>query len=395
VIGATILGFSRGGLWDLLNFGVDTSDLREPGFAYWLLLFAPFLVVPIVILLVRSQQTNPPKETGGSSIDISLVVFGLVSVSFASYCFIRLQQLGALANILDGLKPQEYNQFITSRFELLAAARTPFYGIIYMSLPALSSLALFQMVRTRQLRWRIAFLSTAGITTLLSLSTMLKGPLFLFAVFVLLGLYILGRLSLSKIIASAIATFAVFTIWQGLFFSGWTALGSVYMFFFRMAHGYPFYAGLFPRTIPYLGSNYGLALLGFGGGNNDNLLVFDHMYPQVTFALGSVAAPAHLRAYAQAGWPNAIWSLVLIGVIIAAIASIKRWQGSPFRFAVFLQGLLVSYYLTQVGVRSVLVESFSIAFGLVAIVSVWGLDAIFRLAIQNVRLQTLKEGLRD
>jgi hypothetical protein len=119
------------------------------------------------------------------------------------------------------------------------------------------------------------------------------------------------------------------------------------------------------------------------------------MYPQVTFALGSVAAPAHLRAYAQAGWPNAIWSLVLIGVIIAAIASIKRWQGSPFRFAVFLQGLLVSYYLTQVGVRSVLVESFSIAFGLVAIVSVWGLDAIFRLAIQNVRLQTLKEGLRD
>lgn len=393
VIGAIILGFSSDSLWNLLNFGVDTSALKEPGVAYWFLLFAPFVVVPAVILLFRPQRTYRLKLTSRPATNISLVVFAFVSVSFASYCFVRLHQLGALSNILGSLKPQEYQDFITSRSELLSAARTPFYGVIYMSLPALSSIALFQMIQTRQLRWRVAFLSTAAMTSVLSLSTMLKGPLFLFAGVTLLGFYLLGRLSLSKIIMSSVAAFAIFTVWQGLFFSAWTALGSLYMFFFRMAHAYPFYAGLFPRTIPYIGSNYGLALLGFGGGNNDNLLVFDQMYPDITFVQGSVAAPAHLRAYAQAGWPNLIWSLILIGVIFAAFASVRRWRESPFRFAVFVQGLLISYYLTQVGVRSVLVESFSIVFGLIAIISVWGLDAIFRLATQNVRLRILKEGL--
>lgn len=390
VIGAAALGLSRGGFWDILNFGVETSQLSEPGFLYWCLLFSPFIVVPTVILVVQQFSRNSNEDVSPSSTQVSLPIFAVVFTGFSSYCFAQLYRGGALGSLLGGLKVQDYRDFILARVDLMSFAKTPFYGVIYMSLPALCCVAMFQMYRTRQMRWRAAFVVSVSITAILSLATMLKGPTLLLFGLLLLAAHALKSLPLTRIIVAGTAAFLGFTAWQGLFYSAWSALGTAYMIFFRMAHGYPFYVSLFPRSIPYLGSNYGLAIFGIGGGNNDNLLVFNEMYPRVSWVQGAVAAPAHVRAFAQAGLPYALFALVVVGIVIAALASVRRWKNDPYQFAIFTQAMLVAYYMSQTSVRAVLVESFSIVFGCVAVCAVWLLSRIVLLAAKNVREEEMK-----
>lgn len=384
VIGAVVLGLSTGDVWDALNFGVDVSPLAQPGFTYWCLLFSPFVIVPSVISIAPKTTENRNQAANNSTTPMSIPGFALVFTIFSSFCFVQLYFAGALPNMFDAIRVQDYQDLILARADLLSVAKTPFYGVIYMSLPALCCLAMFQMFRTKQNRWRIAFIASVLVTAVLSLSIRMKGPALLLFMLLVLGRHVLKGFHLFRMALATLAAFVGFTVWQGLFYSGWTAVGSVYMVFFRMAHGFPFYVSLFPHRISYLGSNYGLALLGIGGGNNDNLLVFDQMYPAITWVQGAVASPAHVRAFAQAGLGYALFSLCVVGLIIAGLAWLRNWKTSPYQFAIFSQAILVAYYLSQTSIRGILVESFSIMFGLVAIGAVWSLNALTNLAARNV-----------
>jgi hypothetical protein len=92
-----------------------------------------------------------------------------------------------------------------------------------------------------------------------------------------------------------------------------------------------------------------------------------------------------VRAYAQGGPFEALFSLFIIAVIIAIAGGPKTWQQSPFSFALRIQAFLICYYLTQTSIRAVIVESASFIFGLLAIGSVWAADVVFKNAILNIR----------
>jgi hypothetical protein len=386
LIGATILGFHSGVIWDVLNFGVDTTELDDYfGFIYWFLLYMPLIIAPLV-LSVMERFRLPTGNQKATLIEPRLITFWTVLLIFVGFCTLKLYKAGAIGNVLAGLGwSSAYGEWVEQRLELLSSLGTVYYGFVYMSFPALGSIALFQANRKSGLGWRLAFIVTVVVTVGFSLSTLMKTPLFLFIGSLGLGLCILGRLRTSSLLVLLGLVFAALTFWQSVFYSDWTSAATAILFLFRMAHSFPFYVSLFPKVIPYLGSNFGLDILGIGPAANDNLQVFNHMYPTITFAQAAAAAPAHVRAYAQAGFAGSIATLVIIAILIHWFSRVKSIRSDPFCFALLIQGVLVCYWVSQTSLRAVLFESPSLFFGFMAIGSVWFGSLALKHAMLNIR----------
>jgi hypothetical protein len=385
VFGATVLGL--GGREGVQNFGLATMFPDATAHSgYWVLLYAPMTVVPIVSLILVRRGQQPSGLTrliNNFNCDVSLGGYYCVFLLFTMYCVVYMDKFGFLSNITwAATVAGEYQTLISQRAAMAGSLGTLFFGVVYTTLPTLSSIALYQTMKRRTLGWSVAFAMSVATITLLSLSTIQKAPLMVYFFGCCLALLILGIARKLLIVAVAVGL-AVLSVLQLLFQSDWTPIDTLNLILFRVASSFPFYATLFPSVLPHQGFGYGLGMLGFGTRADDNLIVFDYMYPNIRWVQGAAAAPAHMRAFAAGGYIGAIAVLLLIGLFVILVGKLRACIRGPLVFALYMQGLTAMYYLTQTSVRGVLVESYGLGFAIVAVLPLWVYSNIVPVNLQR------------
>jgi hypothetical protein len=351
-------------LWLALDPTLDPTFARTGGFDYWCLLFLPYFVLPACEVLMRHLRfksifhAKPVLDP-----EVHLWSYAITFCIFAAYCLVVLIQNGYGDSLLLAMQSSgDYQSLIILRSEMADKLGTNFYGLLYVGLPTASFVALFKAVKLKSWTWGTAFAISAGAIVILSLAIVQKAPLLIYVLAITCGLVLLKVLRPWMSIAGGVACVALLTFLQSYFAQDWSAARSALHIVFRLATSFPFYVGLYPSHMPYLGVNYGFGLLGWGVTLDDNLRVFDYMYPDVIYVQGASTAAAHVRAYAQGGLLCALVVLVIIGYGTAWVS--RRWERelNPYSFAAQLQVLVTLYYLTQTSLRGALLESYGLRY---------------------------------
>ena len=179
------------------------------------------------------------------------------------------------------------------------------------------------------------------------------------------------------------AVLFVITCYQYFIKPDWSILDSIYLILFRVASSFPFYYALYPKVLSYTGIYLGIPIFGFGAAPHDNQVVWSYMYPGTNWIVGAVVGPSPLLAYSQAGFIFAFFTMALIGLFILLIASIGRQLRGPLQYALYMQGLVFLYYLTQISVQSAFMSSYGILWGLLGIGILFIVSLIFRSALRH------------
>jgi hypothetical protein len=75
--------------------------------------------------------------------------------------------------------------------------------------------------------------------------------------------------------------------------------------------------------------------------------------------------------------------LLVIALFVILIGKVHTCIRGPLVFALYMQGLMTMYYLTQTSVRSVLVESYGLGFAIVAVFPLWVCSKILPVNVQR------------
>jgi len=364
-LGGVLISLSDGQVIDALGCSADMSVVSDfSSWRYWGLLFAPLIVPPACLLcLQRLRRVDPVAATLAphASERVSPMALGGVYALFVGYCVTTLISAGFIANVFQWLSLQDnYLTMILRRQETLESLGSVFFGIAYITLPTLSFAALYQYRRLRTLGWRLMFLFVSASTVLINMELMQKAPTLLFLVFIGVALIELRTLKLRALAYILGGLIGALTTIQALIFESWGWWDSVQLLIFRMASSFPFYVNIYPDQLPYSGVETGLHLVGLGEPATDCFTVFNVMYPSVTWVQGAAAAPAHMRAYSQAGLLYAFITLVLIGFILKAISELRRRVNGPISFALYVQSLVFLYYTTQTSLRESIISCYGI-----------------------------------
>ncbi len=381
VVGATLIGVVGPEVIDLDGWGLDTSRLRDlSSLTYWGLLFAPLIVPPLVYLLVRDLVRRLAKPPHGARRErpIGVLPYTLLFGAMTAYCLVLMERQGfTLDSSFWTALQWDYTAIILLRNDVIEKLGNYFAGIVYVSLPTLSHCALAECVRERRLAWRVLFGLTFTVTALLCVAIMQKSPLLIYTMSLSFGLVYLGVIRPRTLALVSLAGFATLSVLIWLSTGQWGLRITAELMVFRTASAFPWYVKLYPDVLPHFGADFGLHLLGIVTPPRDNLDVFAYMYPSVTWVQGASAAPAHIRAFAQAGVGFSVAVLCFIGVAIAAVDELRVRARGPLRYAAYMQGLMFLYYLTQVSVVDALLSSYGLCWALAALAPLWLLNAVF------------------
>jgi hypothetical protein len=376
VIGAALIALVGPEVVDSPDLGLDLSFLEQlDTLKYWGLLFAPLLITPLVALACCRLHYFP-KRTNlvrvGQAAGVQLVPFLLVFGGFSGYCFLLLYQNGYLynldvANTLNG----DYFALMILRNDMFTVLRNHFFGFVYITLPTLSMVALYQAVRQPGWAWLWAFLFTVLVTAILCLVIIQKSLITLYVVCLGIGLLELKVIRLRTLAIFFAGAFVLLTLLQSIAVEDWSIGQSVDLVIYRLACSYPYYLVLYPDAIPHFGIDFGFHYLGLVDPPQDNVAVFNYMYPTVNWIQGAVAAPAHVRAYAQAGVLFSLLTLASFGVFIKLVGDLHRNIRGPLSFGMYIQSLVFLYYLTQISLVDAVLSSYGIVWAVVGLSPLW------------------------
>lgn len=222
----------------------------------------------------------------------------------------------------------------------------------------------------------VGLFAIAAVTCIALVS---KALILLLLVFTAIALVELGVVSWRLVGIASGSAFVLLAVLQS-FYTGdaVSMLDTTRLVVFRMAVSFPYYIASYPSVLPYVGIDFGLGIVGMGRSPQDNLDVFNLMYPSVHYVQGAVAAPAHLRALAQAGPWFAVVTTALIGVTLWGVGRLRRAVRGPISFAIYIQSLVTLYYLTQVS----LPEAFESSYGLI-----WAVACLAPVRLLNEALR--------
>jgi hypothetical protein len=107
---------------------------------------------------------------------------------------------------------------------------------------------------------------------------------------------------------------------------------------------------------------------------------------------GTATAAVNISGYALGGWPAAIIATSLAGCLLGAFAAFGRdWSASPLRASIWIMGVQVAYFLTQLPIEGAIVYDHGAMWwgGLVLIVAC---AAVAGRQLRRVRIATLRSG---
>jgi hypothetical protein len=364
-VGSYFLTYCIGGIWIGLSDGdvlagyfkdrLNIPTASSFGAEYWYLLLAP-LVVPACVAAVLTRKRMEP--IGPTSVKhLSIWQFVAVFAGLTSFAIFRIFHSGY--GVLDavvsiGSLQGDTTTLIERRLELFGTGTTLAWGILYSGLPALSHVALFAARETGR-SWRVIALLAVIATVGLSLATFQIAPAVVFIAAVIAGVFHLrwARMTWMKVGVCGVAFLLFVQALNSWKFEDWTFFENARHIVFRMPSAYLYYLDCFPDTVPFLGTDWVGTLTGHGMDPGAPFVVSRFMYPGLTVE-GAMAAPAHVQGYAEGGALNSMLCILVVGVLIAGVALLRRRsRHGAIWHALYIQGLVMLYYSTQASFRGI------------------------------------------
>lgn len=384
VVGAVLISLPGvQSLWALVSPGLNTGWL-SPGTSasYWLLVLGPFVLVNLVAGAVYRQRSCATLFLARNlSMRPSVKAVTIVGLAFIAYCLVNLAIHGYLGvSLLNGEAIGGYRENIQLRTEMASTLGELHFGLVYMGIPSVCAIALFRAVETRSSGWWFLFAWLAAALTFLYLATLTKASIIVFLVAMGLAANLGGVIRARGVLIAGLAAVAVLALLESLL-EGTGLLdiaAALSNIVFRLSSSIPYYCEIFPSQQPFVGIDFGLLWFGIGPKVAPNLLVFDYMYPGITWVQGAAPAPAHVVAYAEAGvW----WSMVtmaLMGAMIGVVAKFGRVANSPLSRSLYVGGSVGCYYLSQTGFFGVINHAYGVKWWAVGVAGVFFAERALR-----------------
>jgi hypothetical protein len=127
------------------------------------------------------------------------------------------------------------------------------------------------------------------------------------------------------------------------------------------------YAELFPYYLPFYHLDLGLDILGFGRMPDDNLNVFDQLWPEQRGGSGAVAAPFHFVLYSQGGILLALAGSLLAGAFLGVCwHAVSGWQRFPVIGSLLVSAILTYAVLISIdSLRNTTIETYGMIWAVV------------------------------
>jgi hypothetical protein len=392
VIGAIIIGMPDGlEFLQLFNPTLDVGFVQTAvNDKYWFLLFLP-ISLPTFLLLLTTRLVLPWEKTIGSSLQresqntIYFISSVILTFLITMYSLLLLSVNGYIGNIFSVFSGElDFKSTILLRQQMmdtLAGRGFYYYEIAYVSLPALSWVALYKLFQQNSRNWIFLYCFQFLVIVFLLLSSVQKAPLLIYLIGVMIGLAYLGKLKVYRLAMFCVLGLVLLTFMQSYYEDDWTVLMSVFHSIFRLSSSFVYYVAVYPQHEAYQAVNYGLGLLGFGVTMRDNLVVFDYMYPGVFWTQGAAAGASHIRAYTQGGVIWVCLVVVITWLFIRLLGRMSKSLSGPVGFAVLVQSGVTLYYLTQTSLRGALLESYGLIWGIIPLFALVLLSTIVRFAV--------------
>jgi hypothetical protein len=242
-------------------------------------------------------------------------------------------------------------------------------------------LNLILFIEQKKLHWLGTFLLCVAIYIILILATYQKSQIAI----------LIAAISVSLFLVSAVPNWAVSIGAGAVFFSiylvehfinhQWSLLDTLLSIIFRVSASFPFYYIIYPRLKHYGGPEIFRHWLGYHSNYpNDGVIVSSHMYLlQNTGLQGTVSAPAHIIAYSQGGIWASLIALIIITLLIKIVSELGDNLKSPLRFSLYIMGLVMVYYLTQVSIISALILSYGYIWSILPAIVIILLSKILKI----------------
>src|SRR5580704_8940311 len=390
-IGATVLAVPL--IRDLWTATYPTMDSKwiSPGdsWGYWFIVWGPLPLCGAAALWfyprVRRTVTSVQRLFAKR---VDILAASIVGTALSAYCFLNLGMRGYLGvSLLNSELIGRYKVNISLRTEMFGSLGALHFAAIYMGIPAVAIVAFCSAVRTGLLRWWLLFALLSFALALLYLATLTKSNMLIYGIEVVVAAQILGLIRLRGLLIAVVGGVAVLTVLSALLAGSLDVAVSGYNIIFREASDVPFYLAVFPSQLPFVGIDVGLGAFGIGPSVPTNEMVANFMYPHETWVQGAAPAAAPVMAYAQAGYPWAFVTMLLMGLWFALAGQMRRWVGNPVAFSAFIGATTTCYYLSQADLVGALNTAYGFKWWAAALLLLIGTQRVLELALRGPQLQ--------
>jgi hypothetical protein len=386
VIGATILSLPSGiAFLEFFNASIATSFLTvEDPIVFWSMIYGPLLIPGFCIILIQSwfaRFDRPHSDGHGRVPTISFGLFAVMAVGLVGYCFVTFWRADLLViPTLVSSGTLDFRAMMLLREAVFSSLDRVSLGLIYVGLPTLCFVSIHQAAASRQWCWYLSMGLISSATLGLQLMTVQKAVPVVFLISIVLAMYSLRMIRRRTLLGGMLGSLFVLTGLQLFFDDRWTVGDSLVLVTYRMAVGSIATLKIFPEISNFEGIDFMLDIIGIGKSSQASIIVFQYLYPGVQGLQGNCPAPAHIAAYAEAGIMYGLGILAVIGGMIRLVGGLIPGgdfrQASAVKFALFMVGVILSYYATQTAVRDILVSSYGI---------IWALFVLTPLSLMTPR----------
>lgn len=377
-------------VWALMFPNMDEKWLAEGGTpGYWFIVWGPMIVTNAAALVfylrLRAAAVVFAKLV---NVRVDVLPATCAGLMMSLYCAANLAYRGYLSvSVFSSKSTGLYRENIRLRAEMFDVLGTLHFACIYMGIPAIAIVALYNYARFRSVSWLTLFVALSAILVFFYAATLTKSNVLIYGLTVTIAANVLGLIGSRGMLVAAICGIAILSVLMSLLSgSGILDFGLAGLdVIFREASGVPFYAGIFPEQVPFTGIDLGLGRFGIGPEVSANFVVANYMFPKDKWVQGAAAISAHISSYAQGGYAWSLITMVAVGAWIAFSAQLRRSAHGAVAFSAFMGSVTTCYYLTQAD----FVGAFDVAYGykwwIGSLLALIGLQSIMRQAVRVPR----------
>ncbi|WP_319797010.1 hypothetical protein [Nitrobacter sp.] len=382
------------------DFSIANFKTAKSG-GYFLLLFLPFIVTPIVAIFTRRFLGQYVNRTVKLFTDFSRLDFIAIEVIVYSYVFFSFWNADAVELLTRG---SDVYDAVRSRYDLLDR-------LGYWPQMSLKSLLVFlacygfvRAIRSRETFWIVAAAVNFILTTIFLVLLNMKWPLLVFYMALVVSTFAFARkrpysgtlmMSLVTLLAYTLISIALLRVVPppssnpGHLFGRVksTALTSKTLLaatlLNRMAQPYPYYFDVFTQDGPVCGTLTDRIMRKVNPCQPSNL-IYSRMFGDTGFdefvsRNGTSPQSVHVYGYALNGWPGAMIELILASVVLGLFISVPAMT-SNIAATIVVMGALTGYYFSQLPFEGAIIYDHGILW--------WGLLIVAYTAIKFITRRT-------
>lgn len=393
------------------DFSITNFKTAKSG-GYFLLLFLPFIVTPIVAIFTRRFLGQYVNRSVKLFTDFSRLDFIAIEVIAYSYVFFSFWNADAIELLTRG---SDVYDAVRSRYDLLDR-------LGYWPQMSLKSLLVFlacygfvRAIRSRETFWIVAAAVNFILMTIFLVLLNMKWPLLVFYVALVVSTFAFAKkrpysgtlmMSLVTLLAYTAISIALLRVVPppsseinhpaestyvnlGHLFGRVksTALTSKTLLAVtllnRMAQPYPYYFDVFTQDGPVCGTLIDRIMRKVNPCQPSNL-IYSRMFGDTGFdefvsRHGTSPQSVHVYGYALNGWPGAMIELILASVVLGLFISVPAMT-SDIAATIVVMGALTGYYFSQLPFEGAIIYDHGIFW--------WGLLIVAYTAIKFVTRRT-------